>query len=847
MLEMKTQVKAFCICAIWFLCSVVLVAGTDWLDPYNVVWDSQSSNSAGSMPCGGRDIGLNVWVENNDILFYMQRSGSLAENNEYLKLGRVRLSMTPNPFVGGQFRQELKLEQGLVVIQSSTTFEGQPLTATVKIWTEISRSIIHVEIDANRDISVDAAYENWRLNDETIVDDNSYRRDSIFDFHSYPGTLTLSKDTVQRVGNGVRFYHRNPNNNQVPGIILAQQGLEEYAAEIEDDILGRTFGGMMLGDGFIAAGETTGQYSVLPYKAWHLTSENPSQQHHLRIVTHIDQTDTITQWENDLQSLVNASSADIETARTEALAWWSAFWDRSRINVYPESPDPSKKEWRAARNYNLFRYQLGCNAFGEYPTRFNGGNFTVDADLIGGQGVGYGPDWRDWGGGVFTAQNQRLVYWPMLKAGDFDAIHSQFELYRKSLGGARARVKEFFGHDGAVFSEYNSVPGVAIASGWGWESGGRARGTEIPFGDPRATGDRGYNSLVEVGVMANQSVAYHWESQLEHAYMMLEYHHFTGADISQYMPFIENAVIFFDEHYRLREKMRNGSELNAQGKLVIYPSTACETYRGAANPTDLIAGLNACLEGLLQLDDSLLSLRDKTYYQAFLNTIPDYPLGDINGHAVMKPAESYMSVKNIEAPHFYPLFPFNRFDLQGKDSGLMQTFRNTWQYDTTFPKNMVISWHQDGIFYARMAMTSDAATYNLNKLDDNGARRFPTFWGPGHDWVPDHNWGGSGMLGLQEMLMQTIDGKIYLFPAWPAEWDVDFKLHAPDQTVVEVQLRNGKIQQLTVTPVSRLADIRCLIGSEADFNADCQVDLSDFAKMAEDWLLCGLYPVSACP
>ena len=32
-------------------------------------------------------------------------------------------------------------------------------------------------------------------------------------------------------------------------------------------------------------------------------------------------------------------------------------------------------KWLAT--YQLFRYQLGCNAYGEYPTKFNGGNFTL--------------------------------------------------------------------------------------------------------------------------------------------------------------------------------------------------------------------------------------------------------------------------------------------------------------------------------------------------------------------------------------------------------------------------------------------------------------------------------------
>ena len=94
----------------------------------------------------------------------------------------------------------------------------------------------------------------------------------------------------------------------------------------------------------------------------------------------------------------------------------------------------------------------------------------------------------------------------------------------------------------------------------------------------------------------------------------------------------------------------------------------------------------------------------------------------------------------------------------------------------------------------------------MKKLRDSG-RRFPTFWGPGHDWVPDHNWGGSGMIGLQEMLMQTDGRVIRLLPAWPASWDADFKLHAPYQTVVEGRVRGGKVEALQVTPEERCRDV----------------------------------------
>jgi len=755
------------------------------------------------MPCGGHDIGLNVWVENGDVLFYMQRSGSLAETNEYLKLGRVRLRLDPNPFAlpCAGFRQELKLRQGYIEIYGkSVQSDDRQIEAKVRVWVETNRPIIHVEVNSTEPIRANAAYENWRLEDEDIPNNN--RRRSFFTLNNYPGKVTMKKDAIVREVNGVVFYHRNPDDKLIPDMIIRQQQLEEYKNQIIDDLKGRTFGGIMTGKGFVSAGEKAGKYQTTPFMGWHLTTAKPARKHHLRIVTHIAQTETVDTWRKGLQKLLDDSSSDLEKARKTTLAWWASFWDRSRIVIGPDKPDPSSRAWRAARNYNIFRYQLGCNAYGEYPSKFNGGNFTFDANLVGGFGKGFGPDWRNWGGGVFTAQNQRLLHWPMLKSGDFDAILPHFELYRKALGGASARVKKHFGHNGAVFCEYLGVPGMALAAGWGWQSGSRRRGTEIPFGDPRADATRQYNDLVEKGIMANGAIAYHFESQLETAYMILEYRRFTGADIFQYVPFIENAVIFFDEHYRKRQKMRSGKELDENGRLVIYPSKACETFRGATNPTDLVAGLKACVAEILKLDDGVLKLRDKNYYRKLQKTIPPFSYGITDGVRVIKPAEKWTMYRNAEIPQLYPLFPFNRFAL-GRDD--MQPFRDAYAKGK-FRKGNVVSWHQDGIFFARMGQTAEAADFNTRKLEDSN-RCFPTFWGPGHDWVPDHNWGGSGMIGLQEMLMQTVGEKIYLLPAWPKDWDVDFKLHAPQKTVVEAKVRNGKITNLKVIPAARRKDV----------------------------------------
>ena len=70
-------------------------------------------------------------------------------------------------------------------------------------------------------------------------------------------------------------------------------------------------------------------------------------------------------------------------------------------------------------------------------------------------------------------------------------------------------------------------------------------------------------------------------------------------------------------------------------------------------------------------------------------------------------------------------------------------------------------------------------------------RRFPAFWGPGHDWTPDHNHGGSALLMLQEMLVQEDCGTVRLLPAWDRRVDVTFRLWLPGRRSVEGTLKNG--------------------------------------------------------
>src|SRR5271168_1077145 len=86
----------------------------------DVTWNSVGTNENDSMPLGNGDLALNVWTEQNgDIVLLVAKSDAWSENGQLLKLGRVRVKLTPNPFASpADFTQTLSLENGEVQIQA---------------------------------------------------------------------------------------------------------------------------------------------------------------------------------------------------------------------------------------------------------------------------------------------------------------------------------------------------------------------------------------------------------------------------------------------------------------------------------------------------------------------------------------------------------------------------------------------------------------------------------------------------------------------------------------------------------------------------------------------------------
>jgi len=760
-----------------------------YINKYNVVWNKQSKNSADSMPLVGGNMGCNVWVENNDLLFYFSSPGARGENGALLKFGRIRVNFEPDIFQNSRFLQKLNLKDGAIYIETHSPQYGN---TKIKLWVEINRPVIHLETSSSQPLKISATYENWR-NIPIFLPftwKNKERGMVFCNYSGYPDDVYIYPDHFKPSENEMLFYHRMREDKNVFNKQVKQQELTEIKDQLYDPMTHLTFGGIMNGENLDFISETTGKYAQTPFKGWKYETRKPVKQMKLKIYTHINQTETLEAWKNELQTMINDNISE-EKAWEENIRWWDEFWNRSKIVINKEK---GKKDhgWEIGRNYNLFRYMLVSGFFANEPTLFNGGVLTFDPGYERGDnrfGQGFIPDQRRWGAAL-TAQNMRLVAWPLLKTGDFDGILPAFNFYKDTLKTTQNKVKHYWGHEGCCCEEQTSITGLLGLSQYG-------------FNDKRVRDMRFRPADYETGVSSNTAIGKLYESQLEYSWMILNYYDYTGNDITEYLPFIEQSVIFYDEHYRMRNKQRTGKELDENGKLVIYPSNTLEGHTNCKNPTSVIAGLKAVINGLLSLPESLQDTGKKERWRTILSVLPDYPINTKDGKSYLKPAKDYEH-SHTHTPEMYPLYPYQLYGLGMDNTKLIM---NTW-LNGNIDKDERMNdgaWYQGVIHFARLGMTKEAQLTIPHKLAD-GPFRFPGF-SEGGDYSPDHNRSGSGMIGLQEMLLQTHNGKLHLFPAWPKDWDVEFKLHAPQQTIISGKLIDEELVELKILPKRRRKDL----------------------------------------
>jgi hypothetical protein len=197
---------------------------------------------------------------------------------------------------------------------------------------------------------------------------------------------------------------------------------------------------------------------------------------------------------------------------------------------------------------------------------------------------------------------------------------------------------------------------------------------------------------------------------------------------------------------------------------------------------------------------------DQTLWRKLLAEIPEVHLHLIDGRQAIAPAERWAKHHNAENGELYPVFPFRLYGLGFGTADLVE-----WTMKHRTAKNAFghACWTQDQIHWAHAGNAAEAA-HGLERRFRIASDmcRFPLYGRESPDSCPDLDHFGAGSVALQRMLVQEgKDGKILLLPAWPAEWDADFKLHVAGDAVLTGIVRDGKQAAWDITPAARRGDV----------------------------------------
>jgi len=753
--------------ALGLLAGLPIAAATSSPNPYRVVWSTPGKDYRDSMPIGNGDLAANVWTEaNGDVVLLLSKTDAWSENGELLKLGRVRIHLSPAAFTASpDFRQVLRPRQGEIDLRGARH-------TTARIWVDANAPVLHVELHSDAPLRLRADAELWRTRPRRTAHSkqNIELSRGMREVDGNPqGYVEIEPDTVLPA-TATRITWLHENTRSIYPAVLQNQHLQQLLAKYPDPLLHRIFGVSMQGPGLVSHGDQT------------LQSTRPGKTFLLNLYALTTTNSSIPRWQAAMgHTIARIDAVPLASARAAHRRWWQSFWQRSWIDV-----SGNHAADQVTQGFAMQRWMTATSGRGAMPIKFNGGLFAVGQEPP--AGTPYDPDkgeltpdYRAWGSNYWF-QNQRLLYWPMIADGDFDTLAPYFRMFLHALPLAQDRTRIYFHHQGAIFPETIFFWGLPNNNDFGW-------------GNPHDD-------------LASPWIRHHYNNAIELTAMLLD-----AWDVTRNRSFARTTLLplavagttWFDQHWQ-----------RVDGKILFSDSQALETRRPATNPAPDIAGLQSVLPRLLALPHDLTTPQQRTLWRHLLAGLPPLPRGRTDsagkvpltsadaapqGQQILWPATVFTKPGNVENPELYAVFPYRRFGVGLPQLQLARATYNARRFISS------TCWGQDGIEAADLGWAARAKAEVIANFTDFGPERFPWFWKPGHDWEPDLDNGGAGQLILQHMLLQVRGSKILLFPAWPRDWNVNFKLHAPRNTVVQAIYRQGKLEQLTVTPASRTRDI----------------------------------------
>ena len=762
------------------------------------------------LPClcsGNGHAAGNVVIERNVVKVLISSSSSYGEDGEMLKVALLEVTLTASTaFPYQNFNQTFNPITGTVTIATGTgitvTAYAEARSSTASTAAPYSDTIV-VAVDG--DASASAKLLPIRV--------NATSSRPIFDCHTY----TRVADTVAAAADDLTLvYHRNVDA-QGAGYkhnTLSVENIPETIAGFGNPLYHRATGAAVAARGAQAAEKLLFVVSV------RTDVDTPSAS--------AFESALVAQAQADAERVTSDFAKDGSLPSAAHSAWWMERWTSSYISI--SGPDATSDAAVVSNMYALQRFielaQAGGNV--PYPIKFNGMLYTANRAPNG--------DVKQWGA-LNWWQNARLPYYNMLTSGDSDALLTLLSQYNLTVPVAKARTKAYFGfEDGLWWPEYtHALFGTTHPASYRSQCVGHVASEPDWHSDDRWNG-------------------YNRQGSLDLSLFILDHFAFTQRDAG--LMHIPIGVVKFYANL-----WGNTTSTSATGRMVFFPTQAVETWQCPGWPVDpdncptndmpTVAGLRSVLLKLIALptDGELfmyryilrescsqfdwLPLTSLTIpgsvagvttaavatWKALLAIVPALPV--ING--TYAPCSNCYEngtahrganhTSNVENPELYAVHPYRLATAARGDADALAKARAAFKA-MRFKGDS--GWNQVAMDAALMGNAADARKYVVARAKTKPAAgyRFPVFAPHEQDYEPSGDHFAVFSNALQYMLIQRVDGEgtedgddVLLLPAWPCEWDVEFKVHAPRNAVVTGSLKNGTLAY-SVVPGDRQAHVR---------------------------------------
>ena len=114
------------------------------------------------MPIGNGDMAANVYaLEDGNLYLLLSKNDAYNYCGDLFKTGRVKISLTPNPFKGYKhFSQELDINTGSITIKSDDV--------EISVWVDANNPVCHVTLNSSTELNVSVEDDLWTRFDHCV-------------------------------------------------------------------------------------------------------------------------------------------------------------------------------------------------------------------------------------------------------------------------------------------------------------------------------------------------------------------------------------------------------------------------------------------------------------------------------------------------------------------------------------------------------------------------------------------------------------------------------------------------------------------------------------------------------